>query len=118
MDGVEVVSSLAERTLGRTLSEDVMDPARGGILIPHNTLIEEDEAERLEQSGVEQVKIRSVLTCEAEVGVCGHCYGRDLARGTPVNIGEAVGVIAAQSIREPGTQLTTRPSHIGVRRGP
>ena len=112
MDGGEVVSSLAERTLGRTLSEDVMDPA-GGVLLPRNTLIEEDQAEILEKSGVEQVKIRSVLTCEALVGVCGHCYGRDLARGTPVNIGEAVGVIAAQSIGEPGTQLTMRTFHIG-----
>jgi DNA-directed RNA polymerase subunit beta' len=112
MDGGEVVSSLAERTLGRTLSEDVMDPM-GGILLRRNTLIEEDEAEKLERAGVEQVKIRSVLTCEALVGVCGHCYGRDLARGTPVNIGEAVGVIAAQSIGEPGTQLTMRTFHIG-----
>ena len=78
-----------------------------------NVLIEEEQAERIEKAGVEQIKIRSVLTCEAPVGVCGHCYGRDLARGTPVNIGEAVGVIAAQSIGEPGTQLTMRTFHIG-----
>ena len=78
-----------------------------------NTLIEEDEADLIERSGVESLRIRSVLTCEAAVGVCGHCYGRDLARGTTVNIGEAVGVIAAQSIGEPGTQLTMRTFHIG-----
>jgi len=113
MDGGEVVASLAERTLGRTTAEDVLDPLTNEILLPANMLIEEEAAERFEKAGVEQVKIRSVLTCEAKVGVCGHCYGRDLARGTPVNIGEAVGVIAAQSIGEPGTQLTMRTFHIG-----
>ena len=113
MDGGEVVAGLSERTLGRTTAEDVLDPATGGVMLPANTLIEEPEAERLEQSGVESLKIRSVLTCESRVGVCAACYGRDLARGTPVNIGEAVGVIAAQSIGEPGTQLTMRTFHIG-----
>jgi DNA-directed RNA polymerase subunit beta' len=113
MDGGEVVSSLSERTLGRTTAEDVLDPAGGGVLVPENTLIQEDEADLIERSGVEQFRIRSVLTCESAVGVCGHCYGRDLARGTTVNIGEAVGVIAAQSIGEPGTQLTMRTFHIG-----
>jgi DNA-directed RNA polymerase subunit beta' len=113
MDGGEVVSSLSERILGRTTAEEVMDPATGAALVGANVLIEEEQAERIEKAGVEQVKIRSVLTCEAPVGVCGHCYGRDLARGTPVNIGEAVGVIAAQSIGEPGTQLTMRTFHIG-----
>ena len=113
MDGGEVVSSLAERTLGRTSAEDVLDPSGGAVLVPANTLIQEEEAEIIEKAGVEQIKIRSVLTCEAAVGVCGHCYGRDLARGTTVNIGEAVGVIAAQSIGEPGTQLTMRTFHIG-----
>ncbi len=113
MDGGEVVSSLAERILGRTTAEDVIDPANGQVLVTGNTLIEEPEAERIEKGGVEAVKIRSVLTCEAKVGVCAHCYGRDLARGTPVNVGEAVGVIAAQSIGEPGTQLTMRTFHIG-----
>ena len=113
MDGGEVVAGLSERTLGRTTAEDVLDPVSGGVLMPRNTLIEEPEAERIEQSGVESVKIRSVLTCESRVGVCAACYGRDLARGTPVNIGEAVGVIAAQSIGEPGTQLTMRTFHIG-----
>ena len=113
MDGGEVVSSLAERTLGRTTAEDVLDPGSNTILIPANTLIQEVEAEQIETAGIESVKIRSVLTCESKIGVCGHCYGRDLARGTTVNIGEAVGVIAAQSIGEPGTQLTMRTFHIG-----
>jgi len=113
MDGGEVVSSLSERILGRTSAEDIADPATNAVLVPANTLIEETEAEVVEKAGVEAVKIRSVLTCESHIGVCGHCYGRDLARGTPVNIGEAVGVIAAQSIGEPGTQLTMRTFHIG-----
>ena len=113
MDGGDIVSSLSERILGRTTSEDVMDPATGAVLLPRNTLIEETEAERVEKAGVEVMKIRSVLTCESQIGVCARCYGRDLARGTPVNIGEAVGVIAAQSIGEPGTQLTMRTFHIG-----
>ena len=113
MDGGEVVSSVSERILGRTTAEDVIDVLTNQVLVASNTLIEEPEAEKIERAGVEAVKIRSVLTCEAPVGVCGHCYGRDLARGTPVNIGEAVGVIAAQSIGEPGTQLTMRTFHIG-----
>ncbi len=113
MDGGEVVSSLAERTLGRTTAEDVLDPVTNAVLLPRNTLIEEPEADLLESKAVESVKIRSVLTCDSRVGCCGACYGRDLARGTPVNIGEAVGVIAAQSIGEPGTQLTMRTFHIG-----
>jgi DNA-directed RNA polymerase subunit beta' len=113
MDGGEVVSSLSERILGRTTAEDVLDPVSGAVLVANNVLIEEEHAERIERAGVEAMKIRSVLTCEAKVGVCGHCYGRDLARGTPVNVGEAVGVIAAQSIGEPGTQLTMRTFHIG-----
>ena len=113
LDGGEVVSSLAERTLGRTTAEDVLDPATNQVILPRNTLIEEPEADLLETKAVETVKIRSVLTCDSRVGVCGACYGRDLARGTPVNIGEAVGVIAAQSIGEPGTQLTMRTFHIG-----
>jgi DNA-directed RNA polymerase subunit beta' len=113
MDGGDVVSSLSERILGRTAAEDVMDPSTNQLLIARNTLITESEAERIERAGVESMKIRSVLTCEAQVGVCGRCYGRDLARGTPVNMGEAVGVIAAQSIGEPGTQLTMRTFHIG-----
>jgi DNA-directed RNA polymerase subunit beta' len=113
MDGGEVVASLSERILGRTTAEDVLDPVGGHVLLANNQLIEEEDAERIEQAGVEAMKIRSVLTCEAKVGICAHCYGRDLARGTPVNSGEAVGVIAAQSIGEPGTQLTMRTFHIG-----
>ncbi|MDE8346487.1 MAG: DNA-directed RNA polymerase subunit beta' [Acidocella sp.] len=113
MDGGEIVSSLAERVLGRTSAADVLDLVTGEVLVAANTLIEEPQAEIIEKSGVESVKIRSVLTCDTKIGVCGHCYGRDLARGTPVNAGEAVGVIAAQSIGEPGTQLTMRTFHIG-----
>ena len=113
MDGGETVSSLSERILGRTTQENVIDPADGQVLVKIGTLVEEPEAELIEKAGVEAVKIRSVLTCDARVGVCAMCYGRDLARGTPVNTGEAVGVIAAQSIGEPGTQLTMRTFHIG-----
>ena len=112
-DGGEIVSSLAERVLGRTAAADVLDLVTGEVIVPANTLIEESQAERIEKSGVETVKIRSVLTCDTKIAVCGKCYGRDLARGTPVNVGEAVGVIAAQSIGEPGTQLTMRTFHIG-----
>jgi DNA-directed RNA polymerase subunit beta' len=113
MDGGEVVASLVDRILGRTTAEDVADPVSGTVLVPRNTLIEEEVAERIDKAGVEAVKIRSVLTCDSRTGVCARCYGRDLARGTPVNVGEAVGVIAAQSIGEPGTQLTMRTFHIG-----
>jgi DNA-directed RNA polymerase subunit beta' len=113
MDGGEVISSLAERILGRTAQREIVDPATGEVLMPRDRLIEEPDAERIEQAGVEEVYIRSVLTCDARTGVCGFCYGRDLARGTSVNVGEAVGVIAAQSIGEPGTQLTMRTFHIG-----
>jgi DNA-directed RNA polymerase subunit beta' len=113
MDGGEVVSSLSERILGRTAQRDIADPASGEVLLERNGLVDEATAERIERAGVEEVYIRSVLTCDARSGVCGMCYGRDLARGTPVNAGEAVGVIAAQSIGEPGTQLTMRTFHIG-----
>ncbi|WP_291366972.1 DNA-directed RNA polymerase subunit beta' [Acetobacter sp. UBA5411] len=113
MDGGEVVSSLSERILGRTLAADVVNPTTGEVIFKRNHLVEEADAEIIEKAAVETVLIRSVLTCDSRVGVCGHCYGRDLARGTPVNIGEAVGVIAAQSIGEPGTQLTMRTFHIG-----
>ncbi len=109
----EVVASLSERVLGRVAAEDVVHPANGEIIVARNTLIEEREADLIEGSGIASVKIRSPLTCEAEDGVCARCYGRDLARGTLVNKGEAVGIIAAQSIGEPGTQLTMRTFHIG-----
>ena len=113
VDGGNVVVSSGERILGRTVQEDVLHPETGAVLIPKGKLVDENDVEAVEAAGVEQVKIRSVLTCDTKDGVCAACYGRDLARGTPVNIGEAVGVIAAQSIGEPGTQLTMRTFHIG-----
>src|ERR1700692_1623206 len=113
IDSGTVVASLASRILGRTTAEDVRDPSGNEVLVPNATLLEEPEVEIITNGGVQELKIRSVLTCETVTGVCGACYGRDLARGTPVNMGEAVGVIAAQSIGEPGTQLTMRTLHIG-----
>src|SRR5471032_3264336 len=113
IDAGTVVASLASRILGRTTAEDVRDPSSNEVVVPNATLLEEQHVERLVNAGVQELKIRSVLTCETVTGVCGMCYGRDLARGTPVNMGEAVGVIAAQSIGEPGTQLTMRTFHIG-----
>ncbi|MGB6502827.1 MAG: DNA-directed RNA polymerase subunit beta', partial [Xanthobacteraceae bacterium] len=113
IDAGTVVASLASRILGRTTAEDVRDPNSNEVLVPNATLLEEPHVEKLVNAGVQEVKIRSVLTCETTSGCCGMCYGRDLARGTPVNMGEAVGVIAAQSIGEPGTQLTMRTFHIG-----
>ncbi len=113
VDGGNVIASIGERILGRTAQEDILHPENGEVLVKKGKLIDEADVEKVEKAGVEQVKIRSVLTCECENGVCAACYGRDLARGNPVNIGEAVGVIAAQSIGEPGTQLTLRTFHIG-----
>ena len=113
VDGGNVIVSIGERILGRTIQEDIIHPETGDVLIKRGKLIDENDVEVVEKAGVEQVKIRSVLTCESKHGVCAACYGRDLARGTPVNVGEAVGVIAAQSIGEPGTQLTMRTFHIG-----
>ena len=113
IDSGQIVASLASRVLGRTAVEDVVDPASGEIIVPKGSMIEEPQADRISKCGIQEIKIRSVLTCETRNGVCGTCYGRDLARGTPVNMGEAVGVIAAQSIGEPGTQLTMRTFHIG-----
>ena len=113
VDGGNVIVSIGERILGRTIQEDILHPETGEVLVQKGKLIDENDVEVVEKAGVEQVKIRSVLTCETKNGVCAACYGRDLARGTPVNIGEAVGVIAAQSIGEPGTQLTMRTFHIG-----
>jgi DNA-directed RNA polymerase subunit beta' len=113
IDSGTVVASLATRILGRTTAEDVRDPSSNQIVVANGTLLDEPHVERLVTAGVQELKIRSVLTCDTQPGVCGMCYGRDLARGTPVNMGEAVGVIAAQSIGEPGTQLTMRTFHIG-----
>ena len=109
----EVISSLAERVLGRTAAEDIMRPGTEEILVKEGQIIDELLADAIDESGMQSARIRSPLTCEAEDGVCAKCYGRDLARGTIVNIGEAVGIIAAQSIGEPGTQLTMRTFHIG-----
>lgn len=113
VEGAEVIATLGERILGRTAAVDVKHPLTGEVLMPAGGLIEERDVDIIETAGVESMLIRSVLTCNSETGVCGKCYGRDLARGTKVNIGEAVGVIAAQSIGEPGTQLTMRTFHIG-----
>ena len=113
IDAGTVVASLASRILGRTAGEDLRDPATNKVVVKRGTLMEETHVDAIQQAGIQEVKIRSALTCELVNGICGKCYGRDLARGTPVNHGEAVGVIAAQSIGEPGTQLTMRTFHIG-----
>ena len=112
IDAGTIVAPLSVRILGRTTTEDLLE-ADGTMIVSAGTMIEEWHMDRINAAGIQEVKIRSVLTCEAKNGVCGKCYGRDLARGTPVNMGEAVGVIAAQSIGEPGTQLTMRTFHIG-----
>ena len=113
IDSGTVVASLESRVLGRTTAEDVRDPSSHEVIVAKGTLLEEPQVEAIKTAGVQELRIRSVLTCETTGGVCAKCYGRDLARGTPVNMGEAVGVIAAQSIGEPGTQLTMRTFHIG-----
>jgi DNA-directed RNA polymerase subunit beta' len=113
VEGGDVVEALAERVLGRTTCEPIYRPGTEEMLCDRNTLLDEQWVETLENAGVDQVKVRSTITCETRHGVCANCYGRDLARGELVNIGEAVGVIAAQSIGEPGTQLTMRTFHIG-----
>ncbi|MBK1696551.1 DNA-directed RNA polymerase subunit beta' [Rhodovibrio salinarum] len=113
VEGGEVIAPLSDRVLGRTALEDVYDPVSGDLIIKQDQIITEDLIDKIETAGLDQVKIRSVLTCESRKGICAQCYGRDLARGTNVNIGQAVGVIAAQSIGEPGTQLTMRTFHIG-----
>ncbi len=113
VQGGSVIASLGERILGRTTAEDLVNAKTGEVIVKAGTLLDEPMVKAIEDAEVMVAKIRSPLVCEAEQGVCGTCYGRDLARGTPVNIGEAVGVIAAQSIGEPGTQLTMRTFHIG-----
>ncbi|MFK7877184.1 MAG: DNA-directed RNA polymerase subunit beta', partial [Paracoccaceae bacterium] len=109
----EIVSSISERLLGRVAAEDIVKPGTDEVIVAAGTMIDERMADNVEEAGVQNAKMRSPLTCEAEEGVCAMCYGRDLARGTMVNTGEAVGIIAAQSIGEPGTQLTMRTFHIG-----
>ncbi|MDB2325286.1 DNA-directed RNA polymerase subunit beta' [Alphaproteobacteria bacterium] len=113
MNGSEIIEPLHERILGRVLAEDMIDLKTGAVVMTAGEMVTEEHAERMTNAGVDQVLIRSALLCEAETGICAKCYGRDLARGTDVNIGEAVGVIAAQSIGEPGTQLTMRTFHVG-----
>ncbi|MCF4167158.1 DNA-directed RNA polymerase subunit beta' [Zavarzinia compransoris] len=113
VEGGDVIEPLGDRILGRTAAVDVVDPSSQALLVAAGEMIVEDDVERINAAGVQSVLIRSVLTCEADGGACAKCYGRDLARGTNVNMGEAVGVIAAQSIGEPGTQLTMRTFHIG-----
>ncbi len=112
--GNSAVESLRDRALGRVLAEDVIKPGtKDEVVIPYNTLLDEKLCDLLEANGIDRIKVRSAITCNARYGICAHCYGRDLARGILVNRGEAVGVMAAQSIGEPGTQLTMRTFHIG-----
>ena len=112
-DGKEVVEPLKDRILGRYTVEDVIDPQTGAVIVKENEMILSKDVEKIVKAGITEVKVRSVLRCKTEGGVCAHCYGMDLASSKPVNIGEAVGVIAAQSIGEPGTQLTMRTFHTG-----
>jgi DNA-directed RNA polymerase subunit beta' len=113
VEGGDVLVSLGQRVLGRTTAEDIKNPITGEMVAPADAYLDEAMVSEIEAAGVQSIKVRSVLVCEAGIGICGACYGRDLARGTRVNVGEAVGVIAAQSIGEPGTQLTMRTFHIG-----
>ena len=113
VEGGEVIESLRERILGRTAADDVLHPETGAVLVPAGHMLEEDEVEEIEAAGIDEVKVRTALTCDTRFGICAKCYGRDLGRGGLINTGEAVGVIAAQSIGEPGTQLTMRTFHIG-----
>ncbi len=113
VEGGEVIESLRDRVLGRTAVEDVVHPETRAVLLPAGEMLDEDTIEEIEAAGVDEVKVRTALTCETRFGLCAKCYGRDLGRGGLVNGGEAIGVIAAQSIGEPGTQLTMRTFHIG-----
>jgi DNA-directed RNA polymerase subunit beta' len=113
LEGGEIIQPLEERLLGRLAGEDIRDPVTGEIIVSFNEEIDEEQAKAVVEAGVDRVKIRSVLTCQSARGVCRLCYGRDLSRGRLVEKGEPVGVIAAQSIGEPGTQLTMRTFHIG-----
>ena len=113
VEGGEVIESLRDRVLGRTVADDVLHPENRAVLAPRGTLLDEDAIDDLEVAGVDEIKVRTALNCETRFGLCASCYGRDLGRGGLINIGEAVGIIAAQSIGEPGTQLTMRTFHIG-----
>ncbi len=113
IEGGDVVEPLRERVLGRVVAEDVVKPGTTEVLLPRNTLIDEALCDFIEENSIDQMKVRSIITCVTDFGICAHCYGRDLARGHMINQGEAIGVVAAQSIGEPGTQLTMRTFHIG-----
>src|SRR6187455_3269110 len=113
VEGGEVIESLRDRALGRVAAIDILDPETQQTIVPAGDMLDEDIIEELEATGVDEVKVRTALTCETRFGLCAKCYGRDLGRGGLINIGEAVGIIAAQSIGEPGTQLTMRTFHIG-----
>ena len=113
LDGTEVIESLAERITGRYTIEPIVHPETGEVIVEADTMITDHDAENITKAGIKKVKIRSVLTCHSEYGVCSKCYGANLATGDDVNVGEAVGIIAAQSIGEPGTQLTMRTFHTG-----
>jgi len=113
IEGGEVIEALRERILGRVAAVDLLSPDTGEVLFPAGTLLNEDAVDAVEAAGIDEIKVRTPLTCETRYGLCSQCYGRDLARGTLAGVGEAVGVIAAQSIGEPGTQLTMRTFHIG-----
>ncbi|MEO6564053.1 MAG: DNA-directed RNA polymerase subunit beta' [Nitrosospira sp.] len=113
VEGGEVIEALRERILGRVVANDVVNPEHQAVIYPAGILLDESAVDTIESLGIDEVKVRTPLTCETRYGLCAKCYGRDLGRGTPVNVGEAVGVIAAQSIGEPGTQLTMRTFHIG-----
>ena len=113
VEGGEVIESLRDRILGRTAAEDVLHPENRSVIVAAGVILDEDVIDEMEAAGVDEVKVRTALTCETRYGICARCYGRDLGRGGLINLGEAVGVIAAQSIGEPGTQLTMRTFHIG-----
>ncbi|MFC1820030.1 DNA-directed RNA polymerase subunit beta' [Thermodesulfobacteriota bacterium] len=113
MEGGEIIQRVGDRILGRVVLQDVYDPINSELLVAANDQIDEEKVNKIENAGLEKIRIRSVLTCQAKGGICKKCYGRDLAHGNEVNIGEAIGIIAAQSIGEPGTQLTMRTFHIG-----
>ncbi|MEK7708477.1 MAG: DNA-directed RNA polymerase subunit beta', partial [Pseudomonadota bacterium] len=113
VEGGEIIEALRERILGRVVANDVINPENQEVVFTSGVLLDEDAVDLIESLGIDEVKVRTPLTCETRFGLCAKCYGRDLGRGTPVNVGEAVGVIAAQSIGEPGTQLTMRTFHIG-----
>ena len=113
IEGGNVLVSLSERVLGRVAAEDVKNPLTGELIIKKKQMIDENICEKIDSAGVKSINVFSVITCGSQKGVCQMCYGRDLSRGKLVSIGEAIGMIAAQSIGEPGTQLTMRTFHVG-----